>query len=321
MYFDRFKYTKLGIRPSIGLFSNKRSNSEIRSSISEIVPANSHSDNIRSSGWSDHAFFIEPYVEKRKEKKDRIDKHQDNILEIYKNWHKVQIHRLTFKNDLPRICVPLYIDVVNPLQQYDKYCEGSSHLLGYTSQNAILLDIKRHENEHNRATSQFMSEREGVIRETISKNENISIPEWRSSEDRYPFYKMAKIFEHYMDEAYQHKEIKIEDYALYDGKQYHKLFREPADLIAIADKKNLQYLKDLIDSEPTICRLKKILEDFKIMQNLLNSFGEGIDHILYHAPTHGLQGQCYVEQDLRPRIIRFLKKCAEINAILHVSRN
>jgi hypothetical protein len=182
-----------------------------------------------------------------------------------------------------------------------------AHMRSYIPQYNILAEIERYQSEHNNATSKLMAERETEIRRAISGNEDISIPDWKSSDDR-SFYKLNKIFEHFMEEAYQHKELEITDYTTYNGREYHKLFRKSADFIAVAEKKNLESLKELIDSEPTICELKKLLEEINTMQYLLNCFGEGISDILHYVPTNGLEGQCLVEQKLRGRIGRFLRR-------------
>ena len=114
---------------------------------------------------------------------------------------------------------------------------------------------------------------------------------------------------------YQHTELRIDPDTDYGGKHYHKLFRDPADSIAVAEMENLENLKDLIDSEAksTVNRLRELQQDIDRMQNLINAFGEGIGDILHHAPTYGLQGQCHIERELgvpailRGRIMRFFR--------------
>ena len=107
-------------------------------------------------------------------------------------------------------------------------------------------------------------------------------------------------------------ELRIELYSTYQKKEYYKLFSNPSDLIAVAEKENLDKLKELIDLEAqsTINRLRELLQNIDSMQYLLNTFHEAITDISHDASVHGLQGQCCVERELlvsalRRRIMRF----------------
>jgi len=299
-----FKYPIVSINPSFGLLSGTDSN---RQSNPEIVLAADGCTGNGYTGRSDNAFFIDPYVDKRNERRDRTRTHHNNVLKVFQNWRIIQLRRVATIDGLYKTCIPLYFDVVSSLHWYDKYNEGIVHLPNYPGPYDIVLNIISLENEHNRTTSQFMAEREKGIKKAISDNENISIKEWKTSDDTYPWYKLAKIFEHLQGESYQHMERRIEPYTDYGGKHYYKLFRNPADFIAVAEEINLQNLRDLIDSvaKTTVSRLREITENIDKMQNFLNGFSEGIDNILHQVSTRGLKGRCHEEQELRvPAILR-----------------
>jgi hypothetical protein len=254
-----------------GLLSHRQSDTQI------VLAANGFTSNGHTRR-SDNAFFIDPYVDKRNERKDRTRTHHSNVLEVFRKWCTIQLRRVKKIDGLYEICIPLYIDVVSSLQRYDKYNEGILHLPSYASYD-VFLNIIRLQNEHNRATSQFMAAREQDMRDAISNN--TSIPEWMAPDDRYPWYKLAKICEHFQQEAYQQVELRIEPYSTYEGIEYYKLFREPADLIAVAERTNLEKLKELIDLEAqnTVNGLRARLEDNDRMQNLLNTFSDSMEEI------------------------------------------
>jgi hypothetical protein len=234
----------------IGLLSNTQSN---RQSNSEIALSTYGFSDKRRSDVSDNAFFIEPYVDKHNKRKERITNHQNNVLEVFRKWHTIQLRRVETIDGLYKTCIPLYIDVVMSLQRHDKYNEGVLHLLNYSKQYNIVLNIISLQSEHNRVTSQFMTEREQMIKTAISDNENMSIKEWNSSDDghvqkmlakfgyspddTYSWYKLEKIFAHFEGEARQHIDLKIVSYGQNDGIDYYSLFRNPDDLIAVGEKK------------------------------------------------------------------------------------
>jgi hypothetical protein len=61
------------------------------------------------------------------------------------------------------------------------------------------------------------------------------------------------------------------------------------------------------------------LDNIDEMQNYINTFVRGMDEIIYHVTTRGLQGRCDEEQEiqvpmiLRGRVMRFFRR--------HVLRN
>jgi hypothetical protein len=311
VYPSGFKYPVVRIYPSIGLLPASLSNTQ--SSTEILVAADCYGTSKRHYRRPHNAFFIDPYVDKRKDRRERTRKHHDNVLKVFQDWRMIQLGRVKTIDGLYGVCIPLYIDVASSLQRYDKYNEGILHLPSYASYD-ILLNIIRLQDEHNLATSQFMAAREQTIRGAISNN--TTIPEWRSPDDQYPWYKLAKIFEHFEREAYQNVELRIEPYSSYQGIEYYKLFREPADLIAVAERTNLEKLKELIDLEAqsTVSGLRDRLEDNDRMQNLLNTFSENMDDILHDVPTRGLQGQCHIEREIhipvifRGPVIRFFRR-------------
>lgn len=84
LYPDWFKYPVIRISYPFGLLSyaigNRKSNSE------EIILSTNNIHNNYYNRYFDTAFFIEPYVEKGKERKERIKTHHNNILDIFKKW-------------------------------------------------------------------------------------------------------------------------------------------------------------------------------------------------------------------------------------------
>jgi hypothetical protein len=175
-----------------------------------------------------------------------------------------------------------------------------THLESYTNTYDIVLQIRKLQSDHNKQVSEFMSQREKKIRDAISNNKNIHIKEWISSTDEFPFYKLEKIFEHFIEESQQNIELRIESYSNHKGIDYHNLFRKQVDIIAIADQDSLKYLKELLNSEAqTIDKLKEFVEDNHKMQALLDSFDSNIEDIKHDLPTYGLKGRCKIENDLR----------------------
>jgi hypothetical protein len=302
----------------IGLLSNTQSNSQ---SNSEIALSTYGFSDKRRIDISDNAFFIEPYVDKHNKRKERITNHQNNVLEVFRKWHTIELRRVETIDGLYKTCIPLYVDVVGSLQRQDKYNEGVLHLLNYSKQYNTVLNIISLQSEHNLVTSQFMIEREQMIKTAISDNENMSIKEWNSSDDTYSWYKLEKIFAYFEGEARQHINLKIVSYSQNDGIDYYSLFRNPDDLIAVGEKKVLENIKELINSEleNTVNKLRRLLDNIDEMQNYINTFVIDMDKIIYRVTTRGLQGRCDEEQEiqvpmiLRGRVMRFFRR--------HVLRN
>jgi hypothetical protein len=246
IYSDWFKYTIISISYSFDrLLSNSISN---RTFCVENI-----SDNLWGNRSSNTAFFIEPYVEKGKERKQGIKTHHNNILDIFKKWGHIHVEPVSQINSLYKTCIPLYFDVVSSFRNFDKYDDEAMIHLGdanYANTYNIIIQIVNLENKNNCEVSQFMS-----------RKEKISIREWTSTSDEYPFYKLAKIFEHYAKEIEQHKELQIISYSEHKGVHYYKLFREEADIIAFGNEKTLKCLKELIDSESQ--NTINMLQEFK----------------------------------------------------------
>jgi hypothetical protein len=319
VYSSDFKYPVRVIKYPFGLLPD--SDSDRTADNQSIVLLS----DTRGDRYPDHPFFIEPYLDKRKERKTALNRHHDEILGVFRKWETITICLNKSTGGPYETCIPLYADVVHPLQTIDRFGEGMSHLGGYTNAYNIISQIIRLQYRHNSSVSDFLCVEEKRITEAIWNNKDTSmISPWKSSHDIYPYYLLANIVEHFQAEVYKHVDLRIVPYQHYKGINYYKLFRREEAILAVAEEKDLRHLRELIDSEGMTVRNKfeDIMKNIELMTDLLHRFGQSVEKIVHYVPTYGLQGHCQIDRDLRVpflwiRLIRFFRRLLLTNPSIY----
>jgi hypothetical protein len=160
---------------------------------------------------SNTTFFIDPRIDKDRDRKYRIRNHHQDIINIFEHLGNITVDPVYQQDGLYKTCIPLYLDVGRLFKKVDKHDEAIIHLSDpeYVVAFNSIIQITNLENNNNRTVSQFISKKENEIRHAIYNNKNISIQEWISQSTEFPYYKLVKIFEHYAEESQQHEELKI----------------------------------------------------------------------------------------------------------------
>jgi hypothetical protein len=295
-----FKYPIIGASHLGRLLSNSNSNSDFCS-------------------WSsDSAFFIDPRIDKEKDRKNKIKNHHTDIINVFERLRNISFNPVYEYDGLYKTCIPLYFDVVRSFKSIDKYDEAIGHLNDpdYTVAFNNIIDITNLENDNNSAVSQFMSEKEKEIKDAISDNPNISLMEYtRNHKLRY--YNLEMIFKYYISEIGQHRELEIVYHTTQERINYYQLHIDPSHVIAVGQEENLRNLKKLIDSknQNITPNLQQFINNRNKMIVSINTFITNMESVVHDAKILGLKGKCQMEYLLGffnyyglSRVIRFFRR-------------
>ena len=93
-------------------------------------------------------YVIKPHTE---EKKAKLSKHYDKMIGILKDWYGIKFELKNKDNDFPKISIPLYIDVIDQIQELDNVQHIELHFKDkrYHTINALYQKLKLAQNDHN----------------------------------------------------------------------------------------------------------------------------------------------------------------------------
>lgn len=93
-------------------------------------------------------YVIKPRTE---EKKAKLSKHYDKMIGILKDWYGIKFELKNKNNDFPKISIPLYIDVIDQIQELDNVQHIELHFKDkrYHTINALYQKLKLAQNDHN----------------------------------------------------------------------------------------------------------------------------------------------------------------------------
>jgi hypothetical protein len=126
------------------------------------------------------------------DKKEKISKHHNNLINILKEWQKIEFVLSKSKQNCPTISIPLYIEVVDKLNSFDIVHYLKSHLSQrYQRVNEYYDELYTLQNNYNIDVMNFIPSIEQNIIKILEDNG----VEFIDGENKKMF--LSTIFEYY----------------------------------------------------------------------------------------------------------------------------
>jgi hypothetical protein len=276
-------------------------------------------NNIKSnSGWYPRirckSFFIEPILEKNRNKKKALLDHYHTLRDDVLNYWLNQEARLYSEIDnSPRSLIPLYVKLSKDLKSRlyfnrlrchlkTAYKKSNDKTLTYKEANDIIIDIEQNEPKHNQHVINFMNGIEQRIRNTIYAKEDCNIEnivEHRFAESVTPNFVIEHIVEYYVakflgsDEELDIRQLKS-DFQLFITSDRTEIGR--------GDEETMKCLKKKLDTLE-----KDVVRELKELANEANRLNEQFNihlkskarDLVVQIGDGYLHGKCEFESNLR----------------------
>lgn len=280
-------------------------------------------------------YIVRPYTTDRKE---RLDKHQKYVVDIFQNWAKIRIELKKKENHFYSTCIPLYVDIDQKFLELDEYNEARDHLRnGYQKIFTLNEEIMQKTESHNKSVSEYMQQAEKELKARLYNDPNIhladveylnslfkdelsvdealktgklgiqdiEVAQYSALNPTHGVY-FDNLFEHlYLESKNRVKDILRVDYVTGGmGWIFPTLFRSDSKDKVIAKwlpaSKSVAHLKQFLekDCEDIVSQLKMFNTEINDIEAKLSLFRKAVLQIIHDFDVLGLKSKCRVDKEL-----------------------